>query len=82
MWFTYLQVEAEAADLDYDLAISPDERTLPTLADTGVPAPQVRPVHAPGPALPVWPMAAGASVAVLVAAALLGTDKRSGTAAA
>ncbi len=82
MWFTYLQVEAEAADLDYDLAISPDERTLPTLADTGVPAPQVQPVHAPGPALPVWPMAAGASVAVLVAAALLGTDKRSGTAAA
>ena len=62
MWFTYLQVEAEAGDLDYDLAISPDAtHACPTLADTGVPAPEVRPVHAPGPGLPVWPMAAGAA---------------------
>ena len=29
MWFTYLQVEAEASDLDYDLAVSPDRTTLP-----------------------------------------------------
>jgi len=77
MWFSYLQVEAQAADLDYDLAISPDARTLPTLADTGVTPPQVRPVHAPGPALPVWPMAAGALVAVIVAALLLRADERS-----
>lgn len=71
MWFTYLQVEAQAADLDYDLAISADEHTLPTLADTGVPAPQARPVRSPGPALPVWPMTAGAAVAVAVAYVLL-----------
>ena len=82
MWFTYLQVEADAADLDYDLAISPDDTTLPTLADTGVPAPQVRPVHAPGPALPVWPMAAGAVVAVIVAAVLLRTGDDSSAAPA
>ena len=59
MWFTYLQVEAEAADLDYDLAISADASTLPTLADTGVPAP--RPVPSTRPARPSpcgrWPPA-------------------------
>lgn len=72
MWFTYLQVEAEAADLDYDLAVSGDGTTLPTLADTGVPAPEARTVRVAGPAVPVWPMAAGAGVAVAVAAVLLG----------
>ena len=77
MWFSYLQVEADAADLDYDLAISPDETTLPTLEDTGVPAPEVRPVNAPGPAIPVWPMAAGAVVAVILAAAFLRSDDSS-----
>ncbi len=78
MWFTYLQVAAEASDLDYDLAISPDRTTLPTLVDTGVPAPEARPVRSAGAALPIWPMAAGAVVAVLVMAALLGPDRRSG----
>ena len=77
MWFSYLQVEAEAADLDYDLAISPDESTLPTLEDTGVPAPEARPIDAPGPAIPVWPMAAGAVVAVILAAAFLRSDDSS-----
>ncbi|MEQ1787135.1 MAG: DUF2330 domain-containing protein [Acidimicrobiales bacterium] len=75
MWFTYLQVEASAGDLDYDLAISPDDRTLPTHADTGVPAPDARPVEAPGPPLPVWPMAAGALVAVILAAVLQRSEK-------
>jgi hypothetical protein len=82
MWFSYLQVEAAAADLDYDLAIAPDERTLPTLQDTGVPAPEVRAVRAVGPALPIWPMAAGAIAAVAVAAVLLGRDDRSSAAPA
>jgi hypothetical protein len=82
MWLSYLQVEAQAGDLDYDLAISPDSRTLPTLADTGVAAPEARPVRAPGPALPVWPMAAGALVAVLIMAGLLRDEPRRREAAA
>jgi hypothetical protein len=79
MWLTYLQVEAEASDLDYDLAVSPDNTTLPTLADTGVPAPDARPVRAAGDGLPVWPMAAGAVVSVVLMAALVGGDRRSRT---
>ena len=82
MWFSYLQVEAPADQLDYDLAISPDAHALPTLADTGVPAPETRPVHTPGPALPVWPMVAGGIVAVLVATILTGREDRPGTAPA
>ena len=82
MWFSYLQVEAPADQLDYDLAVSPDAHTLPTLADTGVPAPEARPVRTAGPALPVWPMVAGGLVAVLLAAVLMGREDRPGTAAA
>ena len=76
MWFTYLQVEAEASDLDYDLAVSPDRTTLPTLTDTGVPAPEARPVLPNGDGLPLWPMAAGALVGVIVMASLLGDGSR------
>lgn len=77
MWLTYLQVEAEASDLDYDLAVSPDHTTLPTLADTGVAAPDVRPIRAAGDGIPIWPMAAGTVVAVVIMAALVGGDRRS-----
>jgi hypothetical protein len=77
MWFTYLAVEAEARDLDYDLAVSADGSTLPALADTGVAAPEVRPVSAPAAGLPVWPLAAGAVVAALgVLVTLLGGNRR------
>jgi len=78
MWFTYLQVEAEASALDYDLAVSADQSTLPTLADTGVPAPDARAVTVPGPGLVTWPIAAGVVVGVIVMASLLGTDRRRG----
>ena len=76
MWFTYLQVDAEAADLDYDLAVSADDSTLPTLADTGVSAPDARSISAPGPGLVTWPLAAGAVAAVIVLASRLGGERR------
>jgi hypothetical protein len=77
MWFTYLQVEAEASDLDYDLAVSPERSTLPSLADTGVEAPDARPVRPAGAGLPLWPMAAGSVVALVVMASLLGGRRSS-----
>ena len=78
MWFTYLAVDAPARDLDYDLAVSPDSSTLPTLEDTGVSAPEVRPIDATDSGLPMWPLVAGAAIAIPLLAVLLGTGRRSG----
>ncbi len=54
MWLSYLQLEAPAADLDYDLAVSADGDS-PTLADTGVKAPEVEPVT-PDRERSTWPL--------------------------
>jgi hypothetical protein len=75
MWFTYLQVGTEARDLDYDLAISADASTLPTIADTGVEAQDARHV-APGGGGIAWPAAAGAVAGVIVLGVLVGRDRR------
>jgi len=74
MWLTYLQVGTEARNLDYDLAISADETTLPTLVDTGVAAPEARPIvrHADAP---IWPLVAGGA-AGLAAFAVVGRLRR------
>lgn len=80
MWFTYLQVEADAADLDYDLAISPDGSTLPTLADTGVRASEAGPVL-PASDRALWPLAAGLGAAIIVVTMALGRDRRAGSGA-
>lgn len=70
MWLTYLQLEAPAGELDYDLAISTDPTQSPTLADVGVDAPAAAtPVTTSG-SRPWWPLAMGlaAGAAVLVMA--------------
>jgi hypothetical protein len=81
MWFTYLAVDAEARDLDYDLAVSADASTLPTLADTGVEAPEVRRVSAPDAGIPLWPLFAGAAIALPALVILGGNRRGSGVAA-
>ncbi|MGH9275514.1 MAG: DUF2330 domain-containing protein [Acidimicrobiales bacterium] len=78
MWLTYLQVGTEARNLDYDLAISADETTLPTLVDTGVAAPEAQPVRTTD-GTPVWPLTLGAAAGVLVLAGLLSRDRRTST---
>jgi hypothetical protein len=40
MWFTYLQLDATAGSLDYDLAVSNDAKVAPAKIDTGVSNPQ------------------------------------------
>jgi hypothetical protein len=77
MWLTFLQVGTEARNLDYDLAISADATTLPTLADTGVTAPETRPVATAGGS-PLWPLVVGGASGVLVLA-ILGRQRRVGT---
>ncbi|MGE3618984.1 MAG: DUF2330 domain-containing protein [Acidimicrobiia bacterium] len=74
MWLTYLQVGAPAAELDYDLAVSTDRRTTPTLADVGVDAPEARPVTAPGERSP-WPVVAGVGAGIVAQTALVLRDR-------
>jgi hypothetical protein len=77
MWFTYLQVGTEARNLDYDLAISPDSTTLPTLTDTGVDVGDVTPVLDDG-GIAAWPVAAGVLAGAIVLAVLVSRDRRTG----
>jgi hypothetical protein len=76
MWFTYLAVDTEAKNLDYDLAVSADGDTLPSLADTGVDAPEARLVQTGGDGLPAWPLVVGSIVGVAVLAVLAGVGRR------
>jgi hypothetical protein len=76
MWFTYLQVGTEASALDYDLAVSDDPTTPPTITDTGVEVGETRRVLPDGGPLPIWPIAAGSLVGLIVAATYLGRGDR------
>jgi hypothetical protein len=67
MWLTYMQLDAAAGDLDYDLAIAADGGGLPAIADVGVSLPETRPVTGGGNAIPMWPVALG----ILAGAVLL-----------
>ena len=79
MWFTYLQVGTEAGTLDYDLAVSDDPTTPPTITDTGVEVGETQRVLPDGGSLPIWPIAAGSLVGLIVAATYLGRgDRRRG----
>jgi hypothetical protein len=68
MWLSYLQVDAAAEDLDYDLAISTHEATQPSLERAGISAPDARTLTPPGPGVAWWPLGIGlltGSVAVI-----------------
>ena len=80
MWFTYLLVGTEAGDLDYDLAVSPDQQTLPTLQDTGVRAPDAVSVTAASAGLSIWPVLLGIGLGGIVLVALLTRDRGPGVA--
>jgi hypothetical protein len=76
MWFTYLQVDTDAGTLDYDLAISDDPTTPPTITDTGVEVAEAQPVLPDGRSVPLWPLVVGGLVGLIVAATYLGRDDR------
>lgn len=66
MWLSYLSLDAPAAELDYDLAISAAPGTPAHFADTGVPAPQSIPLKDQRPA---WPPMAGVGAGLVTLAA-------------
>ncbi|MGZ4786623.1 MAG: hypothetical protein ACXV5S_13220, partial [Acidimicrobiales bacterium] len=81
MWLSYLKVDAPAGDLGYDLAISHDGRTLPSIERAGISAPQARVIEAPGPGRPLWPIGVGlATGAVVLVAVLVSRRHRTGPA--
>jgi hypothetical protein len=78
MWLSYLQLDAPADELDYDLAVSTRPGVAPSLADAGVEEAQAAPV--PDRTITdrtsgvTWPVVAGAGaalVAVLIAGSVL-----------
>jgi hypothetical protein len=75
MWLSYLQLDAPAGELDYDLAIAADRAGEPSTADAGVGPESVVPVRPPTPGLPWWPIAAGVGVAVFLLAGLTATSR-------
>ena len=48
MWLTFLELDATASELDYDLALAAHEDALPSLEDAGVTASEARPSLAAG----------------------------------
>lgn len=76
MWLTYLALEAEAGELDYDLAVSTDPGALPTLDDVGVRASDARPVSVPAPGRALWPFALAGAAAVGAWWSLAGRPRR------
>jgi hypothetical protein len=69
MWFTYLRLDAEARDLDYDLALSAHPSQLPTLRDAGVDAKQAQVLSADSGRV-WWQIVAGVLAASATAIAL------------
>jgi hypothetical protein len=66
MWLSYLSVDAPAAELDYDLAVSAQPGEGADFADTGVSAPEVITVDS-GEFVP-WPLVAGIAAGIIVLA--------------
>ena len=65
MWFSYLELDSPASELDYDLAVSSATGGEPSLADTGVPEPEAIPVAPAAAGLARWPAVAGVSAGLL-----------------
>jgi len=76
MWLSYLQLDANAGDLDYDLAVSADPSSEPSIDDAGVGPASVIPISVAdaGPAL--WPLVAGIGAAFVAIAALATVRRR------
>jgi len=66
MWFTHLPLQADAGDLDYDLAVSTDDDEAPAVADAGITAREAVDVAAPDAGIAWWPVAVGVAAAAAV----------------
>ena len=75
MWLSYLQLDADAAELDYDLAVAVGDDE-PSIKDAGVGPAAAVPVRPDGPGMPFWPLLAGGWAALVAVAALVFESRR------
>jgi hypothetical protein len=80
MWLSYLQLDADAEDLDYDLAVSVAAGQEPSIKDAGVGPAAAVPVRPDAPGMPLWPLLAGGWAALVAVAALVFESRRRGMA--
>jgi hypothetical protein len=66
MWLTYLQVDAPAADLDYDLAVSVRPGVEPSLVDAGIGPAAALPLATTAPGPGAWPVLLGIAAGLVV----------------
>lgn len=71
MWLSYLQVDSPAKNLNYDLAISANKDTLPTVERAGIAAPETRTITPPSSAKRLWPIGAGLASGLVAIAVLV-----------
>ena len=76
MWLSYLQVDAPAGDLHFDLAVSAHKDTLPTIERAGIAAPEARYLEAPSPWRRAWPVAIGLLTGLVALATILVLRRR------
>jgi hypothetical protein len=81
MWLSYLTLDAEAEDLDYDLAVSVGADEEPSIMDAGVGPASAVPVDADSSGIAMWPFVAGGWTALIVLVALTFGSRRRGVAA-
>ena len=80
MWLSYLQLDADAEELDYDLAVSVGADDEPSITDAGVGPASLVPVSDGSAGMPRWPLLAGAWVALVVLVAVTFGSRRRGVA--
>jgi Uncharacterized protein conserved in bacteria (DUF2330) len=81
MWLSYLTLDADAEDLDYDLAVSVGADNEPSVMDAGVGPASAVPVDSESPGMALWPLVAGGWTALVVVVALTFGSRRRGVAA-
>jgi hypothetical protein len=75
MWLSYLEVDARAGDLDFDLAVAATDQTLPSLVDAGIEAPEAR-LLTPDDGRVLWPVGLGLVAGAVTVAVLTLVSRR------
>jgi hypothetical protein len=76
MWLSYLQLDTNAGELDYDLAVSDHPNREPSIEDAGVGPAAVVPVRPPADSSMVWPIVGGLAAGAAVLGLVMAIERR------